>query len=48
MLYPELELKIIELLNIARAIEENLGIGELSNDIRSAADRLHEILNAVQ
>ena len=47
MLYPELESKIIELHNIARAIEQNLGIGELSKDLRAAADRLHEILNAV-
>ena len=47
MLYPELESKIIELRNIARALEQNLGIGELSKDLRAAADRLHEILNAV-
>ena len=47
MLYPELESKIIELRNSARAIEQNLGIGELSKDLRAAADRLHEILNAV-
>jgi hypothetical protein len=47
MLYPELEDKIIELHDIARAIEKNIGIGELSQDIRAAADKLHEILNAV-
>jgi hypothetical protein len=47
MLYPELEDKIIELHNIARTVEKNIGVGELSQDIRAAADRLHEILNAV-
>ena len=47
MLYPELESKIIQLHEIARVVEKNLGIGDLSKDIRAAADRLHEILNAV-
>ena len=47
MLYPELESKIIQLHEIARAVEKNLGISDLSKDIRAAADRLHEILNAV-
>ena len=47
MLYPELEDKIIQLHEIARVVEKNLGISDLSKDIRTAADRLHEILNAV-
>jgi hypothetical protein len=47
MLYPELQSKIIQLHEIARVVEKNLGISDLSKDIRAAADRLHEILNAV-
>jgi hypothetical protein len=47
MIYPELEPKIIELHAIARVVEQNLGTCELSKSIREAADRLHEVLNAV-
>jgi hypothetical protein len=47
MLYPELEDKIIQLHEISRAVEKNLGISDLSKDIRAAADRLHEVLNEV-
>jgi hypothetical protein len=42
----ELQDKIIELHNIARMVEQKIGIGQLSEDIRKAADRLHEVLNA--
>jgi hypothetical protein len=42
----ELKDKIIQLHDIARAIEQELGQGQLSKDIRQAADRLHEVLNA--
>jgi hypothetical protein len=42
----ELKDKIIQLHDIARAVEQEIGIGQLSEDIRKAADRLHEVLNA--
>jgi len=42
----ELEERIIQLHDIARAIEQELGVGQLSEDIRKAADRLHEVLYA--
>lgn len=32
---------VIELHNIARLIEHEIGSGQLSEDIRNAADRLH-------
>lgn len=35
---------VIQLHNIARHIEKTIGVGNLSEDIRKAADRLHEIL----
>jgi hypothetical protein len=40
----ELEDKIIQLHDIARAIEQQLGQGQLSEDIRKAADRLSALL----
>ena len=40
----ELKDKIIELHNIARLVEQEIGIGQLSQDIRKAADRLNEVL----
>jgi hypothetical protein len=40
----ELKDKIIQLHDIARAIEQQLGQGQLSEDIRKAADRLNELL----
>ena len=40
----ELKDKIIQLHDIARAIEQQIGKGELSEDIRKAADRLNELL----
>jgi hypothetical protein len=42
----ELKDKITQLHDIARAIEQQIGAGKLSEDIRRAADRLHEVLNA--
>jgi hypothetical protein len=43
----KLEERIIQLHDIARAIEQEIGVGQLSEDIRKAADRLHEVLYAV-
>lgn len=39
-----LEENVIQLHNIARHIEKIIGGGNLSNDIRSAADRLNQLL----
>ena len=47
MLYTELESKIFQLHEIARAVEKNLGISDLSKAIRAAADKLHEVLNDI-
>lgn len=43
----ELQDKIIQLHDIARAVEQQIGVGQLSQDIRKAADKLHEVLYAV-
>jgi hypothetical protein len=40
----ELKDKIIQLHDIARAIEQQIGAGQLSEDIRNAADRLSALL----
>lgn len=40
----ELKDKIIQLHDIARAIEQQIGVGQLSEDIRRAADRLSVLL----
>lgn len=40
----ELKDKIIQLHDIARAVEQKLGVCKLSEDIRKAADRLNELL----
>ena len=40
----ELQDEIIKLHDIARKIEKELGIGQLSEDIRNAADRLNTLL----
>jgi hypothetical protein len=40
----ELKDKIIQLHDIARAIEQQLGQGQLSEDIRKAADSLSALL----
>ena len=49
MFKEDLDLAVLQLHDIARRIEQdrNFGKGALSEDIRKAADRLHEILNAV-
>ena len=43
----ELKDRIIQLHDIARAIEQEVGQGQLSQDIRKTADRLHEVLYAI-
>ena len=40
----ELKDKIIQLHDIARAVEQEIGKGQLSEDIRKAADRLSALL----
>ena len=35
---------VFELHNIARTIEQEIGIGQLSEDVRKCADRLHDLL----
>ena len=42
----DLKDEIIKLHDIARKIEQELGVGQLSEDIRKVADRLHEVLYA--
>jgi hypothetical protein len=42
----ELGDNVIQLHDIARGVEQQLGVGQLSEDIRKVADRLSEILNA--
>jgi hypothetical protein len=39
----DLESAVIELHNIARKVEQEVGVGQLSEDIRKCADRLHEL-----
>ena len=39
--------EIIKLHDIARKIEQEIGQGQLSEDIRKAADRLHEVIYAI-
>ncbi len=39
-----LDQDVIELHNIARRIEKNIGQGQLSNDLRHVADRLNALL----
>ena len=43
----KLEQSVIGLHNIARFIEQKIGIGLLSEDIRKCADRLHELTKEV-
>jgi hypothetical protein len=40
----ELKDEIIKLHDIARKIEQEIGQGQLSEDIRKAADRLNQLL----
>jgi hypothetical protein len=39
-----LEAAVIELHNIARKIEQEIGVGQLSEDLRKCADRLHALI----
>jgi uncharacterized protein YpuA (DUF1002 family) len=39
-----LDQDVIELHNIARRIEKSIGQGQLSDDLRHVADRLHSVL----
>ena len=43
----ELEQAVIELHNIARLIEQKIGTGLLSQDLRNCADRLQELIKKV-
>jgi len=43
----ELKDRIVQLHDIARAVEQEIGVGQLSEDIRKAADRLHRIVYPV-
>lgn len=45
--YSELDQAVIDLHNVARTIEQNLGIGKLSIECRRIADRLSEITNPI-
>lgn len=44
MINVELEYAVIRLHDIARLIEQEIGFGELSSDLRKAADRLNDLL----
>jgi uncharacterized protein YpuA (DUF1002 family) len=39
-----LDQDVIDLHNIARRIEKGVGYGQLSDDLRHVADRLHSVL----
>lgn len=39
---------VIELHDIARLIEKEIGTGQLSEDIRSTADRLNVLINPIR
>jgi hypothetical protein len=39
----ELEYAVIRLHDIARLVEETIGVGELSKDIRACANRLSDL-----
>ncbi len=42
--YHGLNMAVIDLHNIARLVETNIGCGKLSEDIRNTADRLHALI----
>jgi len=44
----DIEYLVIRLHDIAREIEQKIGVGELSKDIRSCADRLSDCNKAVK
>lgn len=39
----DLEPVVMQLHDIARQVEQSIGVGQLSEDIRKCADRLHEL-----
>lgn len=39
---------VVELHNIARLIEQEIGTGKLSEDVRAAADRLNQLLKPME
>jgi hypothetical protein len=44
----ELEYAVIRLHDLARLIEEKIGFGELSKDIRKCADRVSDLNKVVE
>ena len=44
----DIEYLVIRLHDIAREVEQKIGVGELSQDIRRCADRLSDINKAVE
>jgi replicative DNA helicase len=42
----DIKCPVIQLHNIAREVEQQIGVGELSQDIRECADRLNELIKA--
>jgi hypothetical protein len=44
----DIEYLVIRLHDIAREIEQKIGVGELSKDIRSCADRLSDLNKAAE
>lgn len=39
---------VVELHDIARLIEQEIGAGKLSEDVRAAADRLNQLLKPME
>ena len=48
VLNTQLSDAVIELHNIARLVEQELGSGKLSEDIRNTADRLNVLINPMK
>ena len=44
----DLDQAVIDLHNVARLVESDVGIGQLSIDIRKCADRLTVLLNPIK
>jgi hypothetical protein len=44
----DIEYLVIRLHDIAREVEQKIGVGELSKDIRACADRLSDVNKAVE
>jgi len=38
------QIDVIHLHDVARKVEQEIGVGQLSEDLRKVADRLHELL----